>query len=52
MAAAVEQLKRSVGYFVEMAPVLAQVRRAHFNAYIAEGFTPAEAIELCKKATL
>jgi len=52
MAAAVEHLKRATGYFEEMGPFLARIRRAHFNAYIAEGFTPAEALELCQKVAL
>jgi len=50
--AAVESLKRNAEAFIEMGVVMARIRRAHFSAYIAEGFTPAEALELCKKVTL
>lgn len=50
--AAVESLKRNAEAFMEMGVVMARIRRAHFTAYIAEGFTPAEALELCKKVTL
>ncbi len=37
---------------MEMGMVMARIRRAHFLAYRAEGFTDAEALELCKKVTL
>ena len=52
MRAAVESIKRDADAFVEMGQVMARIRRAHFLAYIAEGFTPGEALELCKKVTL
>lgn len=52
MQAAVEAIKRDAQAFIEMGAVMARIRRAHFTAYIAEGFTPAEALELCKKVTL
>lgn len=50
--AVVESLKRNAEAFMEMGIVMARIRHAHFKAYIAEGFTPAEALELCKKVTL
>lgn len=52
MRAAVESIKRDADAFIEMGQVMARIRRAHFTAYIAEGFTPTEALELCKKVTL
>jgi hypothetical protein len=33
---------------VEHAATIAHARRAFYEAYIAEGFTPTEALELCK----
>lgn len=33
---------------VQLAAIQAQVQRARFNAYVKEGFTEAQAIELCK----
>ena len=50
--AAVESLRREADAFIEMGVIMARIRRAHFTAYIAEGFTPTEALELCKKVTL
>lgn len=52
MRAAIEAIKRDADAFIEMGAVMARIRRAHFTAYIAEGFTPTEALELCKKVTL
>jgi len=52
MRAAIEAIERDAEAFIEMGAVMARIRRAHFTAYIAEGFTPAEALELCKKVTL
>lgn len=34
---------------VEHATTIAHIKRVFYNAYITEGFTPAEALELCKK---
>lgn len=50
--AAVEYLKRSEAAFVEMAALMARIRRAHFLAYKDAGFSDAEALVLCQKATL
>lgn len=52
MRAAVELIKRDAAALIEMGIVMAKIRRAHFLAYKAEGFTDAEALELCKKVTM
>jgi len=33
---------------LELATLASQIMRARFNAYVKEGFTEAQAIELCK----
>lgn len=33
---------------VGLAPKIASLKRCYFKAYISEGFTPEQAIELCK----
>lgn len=46
--AALEQLKRNLPFLLEHAAIMAGIRRAAFLAYVAEGFTPEQALELCK----
>lgn len=46
--AAIERLRREIGDALEAAVLVAKIRRAHYLAYIAEGFTEAQALELCK----
>lgn len=46
--AALETLKRNVEIICETSVVLARIRRASYEAHLAQGFTPAEALELCK----
>lgn len=52
MRAALEQMKRSLPIYREHAVTLAKIRKASFDAHIAEGFTPAQALELCKSMML
>ena len=52
MRAAVESFKRNLPSYVEMAAVMAEIRRAHYDAYVKQGFTENQALELCKKITL
>lgn len=49
---AVQSVKRNIGAYLEMADVMADIRRAHYDAYIRRGFTEDQAIELSKKVTL
>lgn len=44
-----EKLKRNVNVFIETQQSIAKIRRASYLAYIAEGFTKEEALELCHK---
>ncbi len=37
---------------VILAPEIARVKRSFYKAYIEEGFSPQEAVELCKNVTL
>lgn len=52
MQADIYRMKRLVPYMLEMATVMAEIRRAHYDAYIAKGFKPEEALQLCQKVTL
>ena len=44
----IEKAKAESIYTEEIAAVIAEHRMAHYKAYIKEGFTPEQAIELCK----
>ena len=46
------ELEREVSNFIGRLKHIAKLRRASYEAHIAEGFTQAEALELCKKITL
>lgn len=50
LAADVEKFRRALPYLMENAKLLAKLRRATYSAYIAEGFTPREALELIRQA--
>lgn len=52
MKAASEALRRLAPELIENAKTIASIRRASYLAHIAEGFTEAQAIELCKTSTL
>ncbi|TFL16435.1 hypothetical protein [Jannaschia formosa] len=52
MMAAVEALRRGLPALVASAPLIAKVRRAHFDALIHEGFTEAQALQLCLTSEL
>lgn len=45
---ALSQLKRNLPAMIEYNQIDARLKRARFDALVAEGFTPAQAIELCK----
>lgn len=47
-AAAIEGMRRNLDNFVEHAKLTAKIKRAYFNALVAEGFTPEQALELTK----
>lgn len=52
MIAAIEQLKRNAQFLCDYGKQLARIRKAHYDAYIAEGFTPEQSLILCQKAVL
>lgn len=49
IAVAGDKLRRSLDDLVANQPAVAKVRRAAFLALVAEGFTEAQALELCVK---
>ncbi len=48
VAALVEQLRREMPHQIELDKLIAKIRRQRFLNYVAEGFTDAQALELCK----
>lgn len=49
VAAAGDHIRRHLDELIENQRVIAKIRRAAYLAYIAEGFTEAQALELCYK---
>lgn len=49
MKASVEMIKRTMDTWVEWGKQLARIRRAHYDAYIVEGFSPEQALILCQR---
>lgn len=45
---AMKDLVEAVHRLIEHASTIAHAKRAFYQAYIAEGFTEAQALELCK----
>lgn len=50
--AAVEGLRRALPALVQVAPTIAKIRRAHYDALVAEGLRPNEALVLCQNTEL
>ncbi len=48
MKAAIAQLKRNLPELVEHAKLIAEVKRAAYLAYVEQGFTEEQALELTK----
>jgi hypothetical protein len=46
--AELEKLKRDLPLFLEYCAISAQIKRASYEAHIKQGFTPDQALELCK----
>ena len=45
-------LKRQAPIFMEFSKTLAEIRMASYSAHIEEGFSPEQALDLCKQLTL
>lgn len=52
LRAACEALKRSLPVYTEYMVEIAKIRRASYEAHLAEGFTESQALELCKSMML
>ncbi len=52
IAQALDQINLLVGAIANNASHIASARRALYRAYLAEGFTEAQSLELCKVVTL
>lgn len=52
LRASVETLKRQKQEMMEMGVVLAEIRKAHYDAYLEQGFSESQALELCKHLTM
>jgi hypothetical protein len=48
LKAALETLKRDLPTFLEYQAVIAKIKRAQYDALIEAGFSPEQALELCK----
>lgn len=48
LQAAIENCKRLLPYQIELAKVIAKSEKAKYDAYVAEGFTKEQALELLK----
>lgn len=52
MKAASDALRRMAPELIENAKTIASIRRASYLAHVAEGFTEAQALELCKSMSV
>ncbi len=48
-AAAIANMKRELSLMVEHACIIAEIRKASYDAHIEQGFSKEEALELCKE---
>ena len=52
MIAAFESLKRELPSILQQVAVIAEIRKASFDAHVKHGFTEEQALELCKSIAL
>lgn len=50
LASAVAEMRDRMPGMIEYNRIMAKVQREAYLAYVAEGFTPKQALELCKSA--
>lgn len=50
--AAIDQLKRNLPAILENAKIVAEIKRANYLAYIEQGFSEHQALELIKVPTM
>lgn len=50
--AAIEELKRNLPEITKQVLIIAEIRKANYDAHIEKGFTPEQALELCKTLAL
>ncbi len=48
LAASIAMLRRNMTMIIEHQALLAQIRKASYDLHVKQGFTPAQALELCK----
>jgi Tfp pilus assembly protein PilO len=48
LVATIAMLRRNLPHQLELQSLIAKIRRAGYEAYRKEGFTEAQALELCK----
>lgn len=47
LRAGIEYMRRHIGDIIEHAKIQAKVKKATYDALVAEGFTEAQALQLC-----
>lgn len=48
LKAGIDAMKRNMPIFLEHMALVASIKRAYYEALVRQGFTEAQAIELCK----
>jgi len=43
-----EKMRRDLPYYLEMSKLVAQIKKANYDAYVEQGFTEEQAMELIK----
>lgn len=49
LIAALEHLKRTAPLMIQLSATMATIRKASFDAHVAAGFTPEQALVLCTR---